>query len=82
MKPIKLIVRTKSETYPIVIGSNLIKNLSVYFKKNSISFNQCLLVIDKNVPNKMISILQNHYLRVKFLSFYLLLMKKVRIKKV
>jgi 3-dehydroquinate synthase len=55
MKPIKLIVRTKSETYPIVIGSNLIKNLSVYFKKNSISFNQCLLVIDKNVPNKMIS---------------------------
>ena len=28
MKPIKLIINTSSETYPIIIGSNLIKNLS------------------------------------------------------
>ncbi len=54
MKPIKLNVKTKSENYPIIIGSNIIKNLAQYLNKNSIIFNQCLLVIDKKVPNKMI----------------------------
>ena len=54
MKPIKLRVNTKLESYPIIIGSNLIQNLNLYLKKNSINFNQCLLVIDENVPSKMI----------------------------
>ena len=51
----KLNVRTTSENYPIIIGSNIIKNLGLYLNKNSIFFNQCLLVIDKKVPSKMIS---------------------------
>ena len=55
MKPIKLNIKTKSENYPIIIGSNIIKNLGSYLNKNSIKFNQCLLIIDKKVPNKMIS---------------------------
>ena len=52
MNPIKLTVKTRFEKYPIFIGRNLIFNLSNLFKKNSI---KCLLVIDKNVPNKNIS---------------------------
>ena len=55
MKLIKLRVKTKSENYPIIIGANIIKNLAFYLKKNSINFNQCLLVIDTKVPKKMIS---------------------------
>ena len=55
MMPIKLNVRTVSENYPIIIGSSIIKNLGLYLNKNSIFFNQCLLVIDKKVPKKMIS---------------------------
>ena len=55
MKHIKLNVKTKSENYPIIIGANIIKNLALYLKKNSINFNQCLLVIDTKVPKKMIS---------------------------
>ena len=55
MKPIKLKIRTKTENYPVIIGSNLIDDLDSYLKKNSIIFNQCLLLIDNNVPNKMIS---------------------------
>ena len=55
MKRIKLNINTKLENYPIIIGSNLIGNLNSYFIKNSIIFNQCLLVIDKNVPKKLIS---------------------------
>ena len=55
MKPIKLIIKTKSEIYPLIIGSNIIKDLSKYFIKNQISFDQCLLIIDKKIPNIMIS---------------------------
>ena len=53
MKQIKLIIKTNSKKYPIIIGYNLLKNLSKIFEKNSISFNQCLLIIDENVPIKM-----------------------------
>ena len=57
MKPIKIIVKTKSETYPIIIGDNIIKNLSKLLNRNLIKFDKCLLLIDKKVPSKMISII-------------------------
>ena len=53
MKPIKLIIKTKSEKYPILIGSNLVVHTSKILKKNLANFNNCLLVIDKKVPTKM-----------------------------
>tara|TARA_B100000900_G_C20560322_1_gene708614 strand:+ start:500 stop:1627 length:1128 start_codon:yes stop_codon:yes gene_type:complete len=59
MKPIKLKVNTKSESYSIIIGSNLVNNLNSYLKGDLITFNQCLLIIDKNVPKKMISKITN-----------------------
>ncbi len=52
MKPIKLIVKTKNEKYPILIGRNLLSNLPNLLKKNSITFKKCLFVIDKNIPKK------------------------------
>ncbi len=55
MKPIKLKVKTKLENYSILIGSNLVRKLNYYFKENLIISNQFLLVIDNNVPKKMIS---------------------------
>ena len=55
MKPIKLIIKTKSEKYPILIGSNLVVQTSKILKKNLANFNNCLLVIDKKVPTKMIN---------------------------
>ena len=57
MKPIKLIIKTRSETYPIIIGQKVILNLTKLFKQNSIVFNKCLLVIDKNVPQNFINII-------------------------
>ena len=52
MKMLKLIVNTKSEKYPILIGSNLLQNFSKIFKKYSIKFQKCLIIIDKNIPKK------------------------------
>ncbi|WP_440693626.1 3-dehydroquinate synthase [Candidatus Pelagibacter sp. HIMB1695] len=59
MKPIKLKIKTKTQKYPIIIGSNLITNFSKIIKNNSLTFNQCLLVVDKNVPKKFITKIKN-----------------------
>ena len=54
MKQTKLNIITKTEKYPIIIGANLTSNVSKIFKSNSIYFEKCLLVIDKNIPKKFI----------------------------
>ena len=55
MKPIKLKIDTKSQKYPIIIGSNLVSNLSNIAKNNSVDFKKCLLIVDKNISKKIIS---------------------------
>ena len=55
MKPIKLKINTKTQTYPIIIGSNLVSNISNIAKNNSLNFKKCLLVIDKNISSKIIT---------------------------
>jgi 3-dehydroquinate synthase len=55
MKPIKLKIKTKTQEYPIIIGSNLISNISKIIKANSLNFKQCLLIIDKNISKKIVS---------------------------
>ena len=55
MKPIKLTVKTSTEKYPIIIGSNIIKDTLSFFNNNSIKFEKALLVIDKNVPTKLVA---------------------------
>jgi 3-dehydroquinate synthase/shikimate kinase/3-dehydroquinate synthase len=54
MKPIKLKINTKTQQYPIIIGSNLYSNISRIIKENSISFKKCLIVADNNAPKKII----------------------------
>ncbi len=55
MKQTRLNIVTKTEKYPIIIGSNLTSSVSKIFKSNSINFDKCLIVVDKNVPKKFIS---------------------------
>ncbi len=52
MKHTKINVKTKIQNYPIIIGSNLTKNISNILNSNSIKFKNCLLVIDKKIPKK------------------------------
>jgi len=59
MRKIKLVIKTKSQRYPIIIGTNLVEKLSQIIKENSINFEKCLVVVDKNVPKKMISKIKN-----------------------
>ena len=69
MKPIKLIVKTGTQKYPILIGSNLISKISKVIDNNSIKFEKCLLIIDKNVPKNLIIKIKKS-LKNKKLYFY------------
>ena len=55
MKQTRLNIITKTEKYPIIIGSNLTSSISKIFKLNSIYFEKCLIVADRNVPKKFVS---------------------------
>ena len=59
MKLTKLQVKTDNKNYSIIIGNNILDRLQVLFKKNLIKFNQCLIVVDKNVPKIMINKILN-----------------------
>ena len=71
MRPIKLIVKTNSENYPIIIGHNLIQNLSTLVKNNLLPSNKFLLIIDRKVPKKFISTIKKSLKKVKIYMFYL-----------
>ena len=54
MSLIRLKVSTSSQKYSIIIGNNILNKINKFLKESSINFNQCLLVIDKNVPKNLI----------------------------
>ena len=61
MKPIKLNIKTNTHQYPIMIGTDLATNIYNIIKDNSLNFNKCLLVIDKNISKKIISEIKNSF---------------------
>ena len=58
MKKIKLLVKTKSKKYPIIIGSNTINKIPNILKSNNIFFEKCLIVFDTKVPKNKLNILK------------------------
>ena len=54
MKPSKLKIKIKNQSYNVIIGQNLIKNFSEILSANSIDFKKCLLVVDNKVPKKFL----------------------------
>ena len=70
MKETKLNIVTKTEKYPIIIGSNLTSNVSKIFKLNSIYFEKCFIVIDRNIPKKFISNIKRSLKNKKVYVFF------------
>ena len=81
MSLIKLQVKTGNQKYPILIGNNILNKLKLILKENLISFNQCLLIVDKNVPKKLVKKIINSLPKKKYFFIILILVKKIRIKK-
>ena len=69
MNQIKLSVKTKTQTYPIIIGRNLCSKIAHLIKIYKTNFKQCLLIIDKNVPKRSVSIIKSS-LRQKKIYIY------------
>ena len=70
MSLIKLQVKTGNQKYPIFIGSNVLNKLKIILRENFISFNQCLVVADKNVPKKLLDKVLNSLPNKKISLYY------------
>ena len=70
MSLIKLHVKTGNHKYPIFIGKNILNKLKIILKESSINFKQCLLVVDKNVPKKLIDKVLNSLPKKKISLHY------------
>ena len=53
----KIAIKTNTKNYPIVIGRDLIGKIDKILKANHLKFDKCLIVTDKNIPNKFKRIL-------------------------
>ena len=70
MKTIKLVVKSNKHKYPIIIGSDIVKNLSKILKLNKIKINKSLIIIDQNIPKKFINKIKRSLNKNKFLIYY------------
>jgi len=70
MSLIKLQVNTGNQKYPIHIGNNILNKIQKLLKENSINFDQCLVVADKNVPKKFINIILSSLPKKKIVFHY------------
>jgi 3-dehydroquinate synthase/shikimate kinase/3-dehydroquinate synthase len=70
MSLIKLQVTTSNQKYPIFIGNNILDKLKKILKENLNNFNQCLVIIDKNVPKKLIDKVLNSLSKKKTTLYY------------
>ena len=58
MKPMKLNIKTKSENYPIIIGSNIISKIQSILQSNNFFFEKSLIIYDTKVPKNKLNILK------------------------
>ena len=72
MKITKLKVNTKSQKYPILIGTNLISKVQKICEINLIKFKKCLVVIDTKVPKKLILNLRKNFKNSTFIIIYII----------
>ena len=70
MKMNKLKINTKTQSYNIIIGSNLISSFQKILFDNKINFEKCLIIVDNNVPKQLLKKLTNNLNKKKIIYFY------------
>ncbi len=68
MKITKIKIKTNTKDYSIIIGRNLINKINKILKINNLSFEKCLIVTDKNIPNNFKKILYQNLRSKKIFS--------------
>ena len=69
MKQKKIIVKKNSQKYSIIIGSNLVGRAAKIIQQSSIRFEKCLIILDKNVPRKLVIKLKKSLTKKKLYFF-------------
>ena len=70
MNSVKLQVKTNSKNYSIIIGKNIIGKLPKLLSENNLNFLKCLIIVDNNVPKKIVKNLSNSLHKKKITSHY------------
>jgi 3-dehydroquinate synthase/shikimate kinase/3-dehydroquinate synthase len=70
MKQINLKINGMSKKYPIIIGPNIISNFANISHKYNLKFDRYLLVIDKNVPKKMVHKINSKIFKKKIIHYF------------
>ena len=65
MKTNKIKIKTSTKNYSIIIGRDLISKINKILKANSLRFDKCLIVADKNIPNNFKKLLYKKLRRNK-----------------
>ena len=69
-------INTKSKKYNIYIGHNLTAQLNKIIKKEKIFFKKSLLIIDKNVPKKLLKKINSKFKCETKLTFFFQFVRK------
>ena len=70
MKKIKITINTKTKKYSIFIGSGILKHSANILKINKIKIKKCLIVVDREVPKKNLSILKKQIKSKNVVVYY------------
>ena len=70
MNSVKLQVKTNSKNYPIIIGKNIISKLPKFLSENNLNFFKCLIIVDSNIPKKLVKNLSSSLLNKRITIHY------------
>ncbi len=72
MKINEIKIKTNSKNYSIIIGRNLIGKIDKILTKSKIDFEKCLIVADKNIPNRFKKVLYKKLRKKKLFKIEIL----------
>ena len=56
MKNYKVLIKTKSKKYTIIIGKNILTKIKNYFINEKIYYNKCLIVVDTKISKTSLNL--------------------------
>jgi len=78
MKNTKILVKTKSKTYPVYFGEKNLNTISFLIRKNLPDVKKICIIYDKNVPSRLLAKLSRSLKRFKIIIYKLSTSEKMK----
>ena len=78
MEKIIIKVKTKSKSYPIIVGKSIINEIPNILKSNNLSFEKCLIIVDSKIPKNKLKIVKKRLSLRRNLFIILMQLKKIK----